>query len=343
MALTEKSLISAELGLSHEGSLGFATKFIESCAGAGVDLIKFQMHFADAESSAREKFRVNFSLQDKTRWDYWKRTEFTVDQWKMLFDTCIDFDVAPQVTVFSYRAIEFCQELGIDHIKLGSGDLDNLELGALILDWYDVNQNLSLTISTGMASMEEIDDAIKRFEKLSSRQQLIVLQCTSMYPTPLEKVGLSIMSEIRSSYGVRVGLSDHSVGLTASMLAISMGADLVERHVVFDRRMFGPDTSSSITLDELQQLTRFRDEYRILSKSTSKNQLAIELNEQKKLFGRSLALKKSLPQGSTISSDDFCLKKPSGGYGWENRNLFLGKALVRDYDKMDLLEESHVE
>lgn len=335
--------ISAELGLSHDGSLGYAVNFIESCSRAGADLIKFQMHFADAESSEKESFRVNFSIQDSTRWDYWKRTEFSKAQWEKIFGTCLKFNVIPQVTVFSTKAIEVCRNLGVNEVKLGSGDLDNLELSEAILDWSRVNRDLQLTISTGMAAMRDVADAIERFEKFRFQEKLIVLQCTSMYPTPLEFVGLSTMLEIQEKFKVRVGLSDHSQGLSASFVALSLGANLVERHVIYDRRMFGPDTSSSITVDELSELVRFRNDLSILSKPIGKDEVAHRLESQRKLFGRSLALKESQKIGHVIEPQDFCLRKPAGGFAWKDRELFVGKPLLQEYTGSEFLELRHIE
>lgn len=343
MLPTTKPKLSAELGLSHEGSIGFAINFVESCAKAGADFIKFQMHFADAESSKEEAFRVNFSHQDLSRWHYWKRTEFSPFGWEKVFGACSSSNVIPQVTVFSQKAVEVCREFGIKEIKLGSGDLDNLELSEAILDWSQEDPDLQLTISTGMATIKDVSNAIERFDDLRLKGSLTVLQCASMYPTPLEHVGLSVMLEIREKFGVKVGLSDHSQGLSASFYAFSIGADLVERHVVFDRRMFGPDTSSSITIDELSELAKFRDDFLILSKPVQKDKVAKILEDQRKMFGRSLALKTSQKRGHIITSQDFCLRKPAGGLAWNNRDFFVGKVLLKDYDNTELLKQSHVE
>jgi len=342
MLIETEQKISAESGLSHEGSLGYAVNFVEACSRAGADIIKFQMHFADAESSDKESFRVNFSIQDSTRWDYWKRTEFSTTQWEKIFVACLKFNVIPQVTVFSVRAIEVCRNLGINEVKLGSGDLDNLELSEAILDWSRVNRNLQLTISTGMANLRDVADAIERFEMFRSQEKLIVLQCTSMYPTPLEFVGLSTMLEIQEKFKVRVGLSDHSQGLNASFIALSLGANLVERHVVFDRRMFGPDTSSSITVDELSELVRFRNDLSILSKPVAKDEVSHRLESQRILFGRSLALKEPQKIGHIIEPQDFCLRKPAGGFAWKDRELFVGKALLQEYIGSEFLDLRHI-
>ena len=342
VAEIEKSSIVCEIGLSHEGSLGFTFAFIEACSKSGADFVKFQMHLAEFESSGKEEFRTNFSLQDLTRWDYWKRTSFKISQWKQIIEHCKKNNIEPQISVFSVAALNICLELGVNYIKLGSGDFTNPELAEAILVQSKSNQELNLVLSSGMATWEEVEMVARRFDNLRKSNKLVILQCTSMYPTPLNLVGLDSMIRIRDELGIRSGLSDHSEGLTASMAAIVLGAHYIERHIVFDKRMFGPDTQSSIDFRELSLLTNFRDQMNVLSIPTDKDKVARSLTKYRSLFGRSLALKDSLPKGHVVKETDFCLRKPGGYLGWEDRGYFLGKSLIRAYSNTELLDRSFV-
>ena len=332
--------IVAEIGLTHEGSVGFAENFIKCAKANGADTIKFQMHDADAESSPQETFRIHFSKQDDTRQEYWRRTSFSSKNWHFLIQLCEEINVKPQISVFSSDSLKFALELGISQIKLGSGDLCNAELAESINEYFKDNKNLELTLSTGMATWSEIDGAMDAYSNLLKHDKLILLQCTSMYPTPLEKVGIDSMLKMKKKYNVRVGLSDHTPNLSSAYLALALGAEVIEKHVCFDRRMFGPDISSSITFGELETLCKYRDDLAILFNKSDKDSISGELIEQKRVFGRSLSLRKSLKVGEMAQLEDFVLVKPGGGLDWSTRNLLVGKRASRDVEKGQIIEMS---
>jgi N-acetylneuraminate synthase len=192
-----------------------------------------------------------------------------------------------------------------------------------------------------MATITEIDQAINAYTILRSTGRLTLLQCTSLYPTPRKLVGLNVLKEFKNRYGVPVGLSDNSEGITASQAALVLGAEVIEKHVIFSRKMFGPDVSSSITFEELEKLVTFRDELSELQTYVDKDEIAKTLDPQKKLFSRSLGLIKELPVGSIISQELFCLRKPAGGLSWSDRTRFIGKKLSKPYKVDELLDESY--
>jgi len=322
----------AEVGLSHEGSLGLAFAYIDSAKASGADLVKFQYHIPTVESSKYEKFRIDFSQQDKTRWDYWDRTTFSTDNWKKIISHCkknlIDFCVS----VFSGQACSEMIDLGVKNIKLGSGDLTNKEILDVLKGW-----NGNLFISTGLATFSEIEEAINNYSEFLVDSRLTVFQCTSKYPTPLNQVGINVMELIRSRWNVKVGLSDHSVGIDSAIVAINKGADVIEKHVTFSKNMFGPDISSSITFEELSRLSNFRDNYQLIIQSVDKDEIARELVKERLIFGRSLGLKREFRVGEVVSEHDFCLRKPGGGLNWEDRLNLVGQKLIRDIALGDLI------
>jgi N-acetylneuraminate synthase len=318
--------IIAEIGLAHEGSLGFALAFIDAAAEAGAEIVKFQIHNADSESTVDEKFRVNFSKQDKHRMDYWNRTSFNEDQWQILKEYSESKGLIFTASVFSIKAIELLLRLDTKVIKIGSGDLLNEEF-AERLEKYDGR----ILLSTGLASLKDIETSIDLYQSSYKSNNLMIMQCTSKYPTPLAESGAMIIEELENRFNVPVGFSDHTVGKSASIVALVHGAKAIERHVNFNLRMFGPDTSSSITFNELEELVDFRNDLELIKKPFDKNRISKELEDTKKLFGRSLCLKNNLPKGHKLLKADFTLKKPGGGdFTWKDINQLIGKTLSKD-------------
>jgi N-acetylneuraminate synthase len=318
--------IIAEIGLAHEGSLGFALAFIDAAAGAGAEIVKFQIHDADSESTIDEKFRVNFSKQDKHRKDYWNRTSFNEEQWQILKGYSESKGLIFIASVFSTKAIELLLRLDVKVIKIGSGDLLNEEFAERL-----ENYKGRVLLSTGLASLKDIETSIDLYQSNHKRNNLMLMQCTSKYPTPLDESGAEIIGYLENRFNLPIGFSDHTVGLSASIVALVHGAKAIERHINFDLRMFGPDTSSSITFDELEKLVDFRDDFELIKKPFDKDRISEELADTKKLFGRSLCLKNNLPKGHRLIKSDLTLKKPGGGdFIWNDINKLIGKKLSKD-------------
>jgi N-acetylneuraminate synthase len=226
--------------------------------------------------------------------------------------------------------------LGIKTIKLGSGDLNNEEFFQTI-----PGLDIHLILSTGMSTWAEIDKAFLVYKNLP---KLTILQCTSKYPTPLSEVGINNMHEIKSRYSVDTGLSDHTDGISSTVFAIFSGANLIEKHVIFDKKMFGPDISSSITFEDFKRISKFRDDFELIRQEVDKDEMADSLSESRALFGRSLALKESRTAGFVLENEsEFVLRKPGGGLAWSDRNRFLGKKLIKDCSNFELIEHDHFE
>lgn len=326
----------AEIGLTHEGSLGLALSLATASINAGADIVKFQCHIAEFESSKDESFRIKFSLQDSSRWEYWERTSFKVDQWKILKDEVEKAGAVFGVSVFSKEALLQMLKINVDFIKIGSGDLLNFEIREALSDFTG-----TLVLSTGMATWKEVIEAADWMRSENFSKDSAILQCTSKYPTNLEEVGLNVMQDIQSQLQIKSGLSDHTKGINSSIAAIASGAQYVEKHVVFSREMFGPDVSSSVDFHEFNLLRVFRDDFKKIATPVNKDQLAEQLRSTKELFGRSLGLVRDFARGETPLLSDFNLRKPAGGLGWGDRLHLAGQTLTQDYNVSDLLTNEH--
>ncbi|WP_219704234.1 N-acetylneuraminate synthase family protein [Marinomonas lutimaris] len=328
--------IIAEIGQAHDGSLGILHSYIDAVAETGVDAIKFQTHIADAESSEFEKFRVNFSYVDKTRRDYWERMSFTKAQWKAIKQHCDDVGLEFISSPFSISAVELLENLGVKKYKFGSGEISNM----LMLETV-CKTGKDIILSSGMSCFNELDKAVGIVEGYGNK--LTLLQCTTKYPTFPEDVGLNVITEMKKRYGVDVGLSDHSGNIFPSLAAVSLGASMIEAHVVFDKRMFGPDSSSSLTVDAFKTLvTGVHDISKMLSNPIDKNDIAEKL-ELKKMFGKSLAVRKALPSGHIITIEDLETKKPAGyGIPASDFKSIIGKKLNKSLDQWAFLTENDI-
>jgi N-acetylneuraminate synthase len=250
--------------------------------------------------------------------------EFSVEQWSELAEHSrsrgLDFLSSP----FSVEAAIILEKIGVKQWKIGSGEIYN----PVLLD-YLLDTQLPILFSSGMSSISDLDNVINRAVKKST--PFGVFQCSSSYPTPPELWGLEILSSFRERYHCPVGLSDHSGDIYAGLAATALGADFIEVHVTFDKHMFGPDVSSSVTIDELKQLVKGSHSIRLaLNNKDDKDTLVSNTSNLKKTFGRSLALVSKLPSGSKISIEDLTLKKPGFGIQYSDINKVVGRRLKTD-------------
>lgn len=326
-------LLMAEVAQAHDGSLGTAHAYIDAAARAGADAIKFQTHYADAESSSYETWRVRFSRQDATRYDYWQRMEFSETQWKELRDHAVSKGLRFLSSPFSKRAVEMLRRVGVDAWKVASGEIGNPQLFPLMAE-----TGLPVYVSTGMSSWPEIDGAVERLER--ERLPYVLLQCTSVYPCPAAKVGVNVLGEFRRRYGCAVGLSDHSGTIYPSLAAVALGAEVVEVHVTFSRECFGPDVASSLTTEELRQLVdgvRFLET--AMANPVDKDLVSRELQDLRRLFTKSIVAEADLPAGTVLNDWHLGLRKPGTGLPAELLGRVVGQRLARAVSRGQFLVE----
>ena len=330
--------IIAEIGQAHDGSLGIAHSYIDALADTGVNAIKFQTHISDAESSLNEKFRVNFSYVDKTRKDYWKRMEFTKDEWIGLKNHCEDKGLEFISSPFSIKAVELLEKLNVRRYKIGSGEINNF----LLLERVS-KTNKPILISSGMSSYDELDKTINFLKK--KNLDISLLQCTTSYPTKAGEWGLKLIPELKKRYNIPVGFSDHSGDIFSCIAAATLGASILEFHTVFDKKMFGPDSESSLVISQIKQLVigvkQIEQDLSSKIDYKSNNSKFIEL---KNIFEKSLCINKNVDKGHIIRIEDLESKKPANfGISSSEFETVLGKKLNRSLKKWDFIKESDIE
>lgn len=335
MNLKKDCLIIAEIAQAHDGSVGIAHSYIDAVADAGVDAVKFQTHIASAESSVWEPWRVKFSDQDATRFDYWKRMEFEEKAWLKLKKHAERRGLQFLSSPFSVQAVRLLKNVGVSAWKMASGEITNTFLLEEVL-----KTKKKVILSTGMSPISEIDEAVRKIKRAGA--PLAVLQCTSAYPCPPEKTGLNMIPFFRERYGCEVGLSDHSGTIFSGLAAAQVGIDILEIHAVFHRKMFGPDVSSSVTLEELAQLVRgIRFIERIRRNPVDKDRVAGQLRPLRRMFMKSLFFNVSLPAGSVLKKEHLVLKKPGTGLSAQLAARLVGRKLTRNATAGEMVKNFH--
>ena len=328
-------LLIGEVAQAHDGSLGMAHAYVDAIAAAGAEAVKFQTHIAHAESSTQEPFRVRFSQQDETRFDYWKRMEFSEEQWAGLARHARDKGLLFLSSPFSEEAADLLQRIGVPAWKIASGEANN----PLLFERID-GTGLPILLSTGMSSLEEIDQIVAWIKQRGL--PLAVFQCTSKYPSPPEALGLNMLSVFRERYGAPVGLSDHSGAIYAGLAAVTLGASLLEVHVTLSREMFGPDVPVSVTTAELRQLAegvRFIE--RALAHPLDKDAAAREMQSMRQTFNKALVARRDLQAGHRLSRADLTARKPaSAGIPAQRLEEILNKAVIRDLAEGEFITEA---
>lgn len=327
----------AEIAQAHDGSLGILHSYIDALAGAGVDVVKFQTHIAAAESSAHEPFRVNFSFEDATRYDYWERMGFTEQQWVGIREHCESAGVEFMSSCFSQAAVDMMERVGMKRYKVGSGEVTNF----LLLEKI-ARTGKPIILSSGMSSYQELDAAVRFLEEFGN--DLTILQCTTAYPTPPQRVGLNVLAEMKARYpGKKIGLSEHTAKVATGIAAAALGAEVLEFHAVFDRRMFGPDAASSLTIDEIRHLATSVKEVEIMLDNPIDKSDVAPYATLKSIFEKSLAVSRDLPVGHRITFDDLEAKKPAGfGIAAAKFREVLGRELATPLRQYDFLTTDHL-
>lgn len=332
-----RCFVIAEVGLNHDGSLGLAHAFIDAIGPTGADAVKFQTHIAAAESTPAEPFRVPFSRQDPSRYEYWQRMAFTEDQWRGLADHARDRKLVFLSSPFSLEAVDLLARVGMPLWKIPSGEVGNHPLIERVAD-----TGQPVLLSSGMSSLSELDDAMNR---LGARGvERAVLQCTTAYPCPPEKIGLNMLQLLSERYECPVGLSDHSGTIYPGLAAATLGAAVVELHVTMSREMFGPDVVASVTMEELHQLVdgvRFIEE--VQAHPVDKDGVARDMTPLRRIFTRSVVLRTTLEAGTVLSIEHLVAKKPGTGIPAERLPELVGRRLKHRVEADTLLAEDDLE
>jgi len=324
------TIIIAEVGSVHDGSFGNALKLIEAAAACGADAVKFQTHIPEAETLPDAPMPPYF--KGEPRFEYFKRTGFSLDQWRQLKTHCEQHAVTFLSSPFSEEAVDLLASLDMQAYKIPSGEVTNLPMLEKV-----AQLGKPIYLSSGMSSWEELDRAVNLICHYPT--PLTILQCTSEYPCPYENVGLNVMQEMVERYGLPVGLSDHTLTNYASFAAVVLGATLIEKHFTFSRKMYGSDAKHSLEPDEMIDLVNgIRAIETMRSSQVDKGDIGA-YQGMKDIFEKSLVAEMDLSAGTILTRDAVGIKKPGTGISAARLNDFLGRRLSRDVKAGTLFAE----
>lgn len=333
-----RPFIIAEVAQTHDGSLGTALAFIDLARECGADAIKFQTHIAGEESTPGEPWRIPFSKQDASRYDYWRRMEFTREQWGILKAHADQAGIIFLSSPFSLKACEWLAGLDMAAWKIASGEVHNAQL----LDFV-ASTGKPVILSSGLSTLEESRARVNAFRQAG--QSVALLHCTTRYPTPADEVGMNVLEDFAREFpDLPVGLSDHSGEVFPGVVAAYAGASIIEVHLTMHRRMFGPDVSSSLLPEQLKELVRGAEfAWRMRAARIDKDEQLGRLAKERTIFGRSLVFTSDLAAGTVLRDEHFAYKKPGGGIRYEERGRYIGAVLAAGVKKDEMLKVDHVE
>lgn len=331
-----KVFIIAEAGVNHNGDIKLAKKLIDVACIAGVDAVKFQtfkaINLVSKNAQKAEYQKKNMSDGDDSQFNMLKKLELDIDTHKELIAYCNSNKIMFLSTPFDHDSIELLNDLGLQIFKIPSGEITNLpylrHIGKL---------NKKIILSTGMADMGEIEDALDVLVNAGTKKENItVLHANTMYPTPMEDVNLRAMITIGEAFDVAFGYSDHTLGIEVPIAAVAMGATCIEKHFTLDCTMDGPDHKASLEPDELKAMVKaIRNIELALGSSIKKPSKSEMPNIQ--IARKSIVAKSGIKKGEILSEENLTIKRPAKGINPMRWDEVIGTIAIKDYSEDELI------
>lgn len=324
-------LIIAEAGVNHNGDLKLAKKLIDVAAEAGVDLVKFQTFKADdivsKEAKKADYQKKNTRNHDESQYEMLKRLELSDDDHYSLINYASSKGVSFFSTAFDVKGLNYLNQLGLSQFKVPSGEITNYPYLSRIASF-----GKPVILSTGMATTDEIGDALEVLTSESlSLKDITILHCNTAYPTLMQDVNLKAMLTIRESFGVKVGYSDHTIGIEVPIAAVALGAHVIEKHFTLDRTLPGPDHKASLEPGELKTMVNAIRNIEIALQGSGLKKPSKSESKNIVIARKSLHTSRALKQGKIINEDDLIPLRPGDGISPMEWNKIIGKQLLVDY------------
>lgn len=323
---TSKVFIIAEAGVNHNGRLDLAYQLIDVAKDAGVDAVKFQTFKAEnvvSRLADKAEYQKKTTDSDKSQLEMIKKLEISFEDFVKLKKYCDKKGIMFLSTPFDNQSIDFLYDL-VDIYKIPSGEIINYPYLKHI-----AVKNKPIIMSTGMANLGEVEEAINTIREVNSKAKISLLHCTTNYPTPYEEVNLKAMQTLAAAFKLPVGYSDHTLGIEVPVAAVAMGAKIIEKHFTLDKKLPGPDHKASLEPDELKKMIKaIRNIEMTLSDGIKKpNKSEAEIM---KVARRSLITTRDIRAGEIIKESDIAIKRPGTGIMPKFKEIIIGMKLVND-------------
>jgi len=331
-----KIIIIAEAGVNHNGSMGSAKRLIDIAVEAGVDYVKFQTFTAETlvtQNADKAEYQKGLTSADETQFDMIKKLELDRKAHEELMDYCVQKGIKFLSTAFDHGSIELLAKLDIPLFKIPSSEITNLSYLRHI-----GGKGKPIIMSTGMSTLDEVRDALNvLIESGAKKDKITILHCNTEYPTPMEDVNLKAMLTIRDELGVKIGYSDHTLGIEVPIVAVAMGATVIEKHFTLDRNLPGPDHAASLEPHELKEMV---SAIRNIEKAMGNGMKKPSPSEIKNIpiARKSIVAKKSIKKGEKFSENNLTVKRPGTGISpmqWDN---IMNQKSKKYFNMDDLIE-----
>tara|TARA_B100001057_G_scaffold117896_1_gene116454 strand:- start:20400 stop:21395 length:996 start_codon:yes stop_codon:yes gene_type:complete len=323
-----KTFIIAEIGVNHNGSLSIAKKMVNAAKKAGADAVKFQIFLTD-DLVLKSTKKVNYQKlndKNKTMHRMLKKVQLSFNEFKILKKYCDKKKIVFISSAFDKKSILFLKSLNPKYFKIPSGEINNLPNLKIISKF-----NKKTLISTGMSTMNEVKDIIKIVKNYGlKKKNLIVMHCNSSYPTSINDANLNIIKTMKNKFNVKIGYSDHTRGILAPIIAVSIGAEFIEKHFTLKQSLKGPDHFFSLTPNDFKIMVKNIRETEKLLGNTKKNINKSEF-QNRNLSRKSIVAKKNISKGEKFSSINLTTKRPGDGISAINWDKILGKFSKKNY------------
>lgn len=327
------TLIIAEAGVNHNGSIETALKLVDAAALAGVDYVKFQTFKSEKLVSSKAK-KAAYQIENtndaaETQLQMLKKLELNHEDHQVIIDHCKSKNIQFFSTAFDLDSLQYLADIGLELVKIPSGEITNYPYLKLAANLFK-----KIIISTGMATMEEIAQAVSVFtEEGKSLNDIAILHCNTEYPTPMEDVNLNAMINIRNVFHTEIGYSDHTNGIEVPIAAVALGASIIEKHFTLDKKMEGPDHAASLEPNELiNMVAAIRNIEQAMSGSGIKEPSKSELKNIA-IARKSIHANRDIRKGAIITELDLVMLRPGDGISPMQMNSIIGKTLVSDIDE----------
>lgn len=325
--------IIAEAGVNHNGDINLAFKLCDAAKEAGANAVKFQIFDADklvTKNAKKADYQNKNDKSSDTQYQMLKKLALSNEDFRKISNYCDKIGIKFMATAFDEDSIDFLHSLGVNVIKIPSGEITNLPYLIKISKLWD-----NIILSTGMATIDEIKDAYDVLSKYGA--MVTVLHCTTEYPAPFETVNLNAMKTLGKTLGINYGYSDHTKGIEVPIAAVALGATIIEKHFTLDKNMDGPDHKASIEPDELKLMVdSIRNVETALGQS---NKIVNDCEMKNRLVARkSIVAKKTIKKGELFTENNLTTKRPGTGISPMKWFDVVGKIANKDYDEDDLIE-----